>query len=139
MNHHDRDLFPSANLVGDKVRRTNDRRVAGSDDIVALEEKVRRLCLKLWPRNGEATARLALHGTVDVRTAQRIMAGQGGFSLPVYRNLLRSDFGDAFLELLMEGATAPWWTEVYEDRKTAALEKQMRDLQRQLEQRKARR
>jgi len=139
MNEQCRDLFGRANRRGDKVVMQSDVAPRGSDKDVAFDEQVRRLCLRLWPARGAAALHIAMHGGVDIRSAQRIVARQQTFTLPVYLSMMRSIVGEPFLKLAMSGATAPWWTETYEDLELAAKEKQAREMLREVEQRKAKR
>jgi hypothetical protein len=139
MNEHCRDLFGRANRRGDKVVMQSDAAPAGTDKVVAFDEQVRRLCLRLWPGRGAAALHIAMHGGCDIRSAQRIVARQQTFTLPVFLSMMRSVVGEPFLKLAMSGSTASWWTETYEDLETVAMEKKAHALLREAEQRKARR
>lgn len=126
-----RDLFADANLVRDQLVAKSDRVVAKGDQLVAFDENVRRLCRDLWP--GRTTApQLAIHGDVDVRQAQRILARDQGFSLAVFRNLMHSPYGGSFFDLFMRGSTAEWAREVLHERKITNARRQRRAIEKQL-------
>lgn len=125
-----RDLFAEANLGRDIPVVKNDRCVAKNDQGVAFDEKVRKLCVSLWGR--DSVAQISINGDITVRQAQRIMARESGFSLDVFRSLMRGPYGGRFFDLAMEGATSEWARDTQQERKISNIRKQRRDLEKQL-------
>ena len=131
MDAASRDLFVDANAGCDSTVAKSDRAVAKGDHMAAFDEDVRKLCRAIWP--GRTTApQLAIHGDIDVRQAQRILARENGFSLRVFRRLMHSPYGGSFFDLLMAGSTSEWARETRQERKISNIRKQRRELERQL-------
>lgn len=131
MDAASRDLFADANSQRDQLVAKSDRVVAKGDHMAAFDEDVRKLCRTIWP--GRTTApQLAIHGDIDVRQAQRILARDQGFSLAVYRNLMHSPYGGSFFDLLMAGSASEWARETRQERKISDLRKRRRELEKQL-------
>lgn len=126
-----RDLFVDANPGRDIPVAKSDGPVAKNDKVVAFDELARKLCIKLWGVD-RAVAQISIHGDVTVRHAQRIMARDSGFSLDVYRNLMRSPFGGSFFDLIMDGAQSEWARETRQERQRSELIKQRRELEKKL-------
>lgn len=120
-----------ATLGRDHVVAKSDAVVATSDHMVAFDEKVRRLCFKLWPQPTTA-AQLSIAADITVRQAQRILSRKHGFSLPVYGHLMRGLHGEAFLDLMMDGAAPEWWREVGQERRISAVKRRKRALEQEL-------
>lgn len=126
-----RTLFDDANSGRDIPVVKSDRPVAKNDKVVAFDELARKLCISLWGVD-RAVAQISIHGDVTVRHAQRIMARDSGFSLDVYRNLMRSPYGGSFFDLMMDGAQSEWARDTLQERRMADLRKRRRELEKQL-------
>lgn len=121
-NSHD--LFDDAKLGTDADVGINDKNVG-------VSKELRNLFRRIWPR--KTAAYLAIAGDVTVRQAERILAGQG-IGAAVLTSLLRSEHGDAILEITMRGAMPIWWKEAFHERRISAARRKRQAAERELQQ-----
>ncbi|MDQ2084602.1 hypothetical protein RA307_30850 [Xanthobacteraceae bacterium Astr-EGSB] len=140
MTKHARDLFGYANLDDDRLVPRKGQGGSKNDQMAAFDDQMRELCAELWPGRGVAPVQLAaVCGFKDVREAQRILAGQRGFSLRVMRRLCHSLHGKKFLALFMDGCTASYWLTMLDDHEVGEIERRSEELHREAEELKRRR